>query len=97
MNTEKNKIKGTAKRVVILNDPDSKLYEQAIFILRQHAPDAPCDRDMLQEAERIINAHIFSSAIISHRRARHNWMPVLVISITVSVLVGASVLLFTLL
>lgn len=97
MNTEKNKIKGTAKRVVVLTDPGSKVYEQAIFILKQDSPTAPCDRDMLAEAERIINAHIFSSAIISPRHTKRGWLPILAVSITVSVLIGISVLLFVLL
>ncbi len=90
-------IKGIGKRVVVLTDPTSKIYEQAIFILRQDAPDHPCDKDMISEAERIINAHIFSSAHISPRRLRRGWMPFLMISISVSLLVGVSVLLFTLL
>lgn len=90
-------IKGIGKRVVVLTDPTSKIYEQAIFILRQDAPKVECDKDMLAEAERIINAHIFSSAHVSPVRARKGWLPFLAISITVSVLVGASVLLFVLL
>lgn len=90
-------IKGIGKRVVVLTDPTSKIYEQAIFILKQDSPEAPCDRDMLAEAERIINAHVFSSAMLSPRRARKAWLPVLIISISVSLLVGVSVLLFTLL
>ena len=95
MNTEKNKIKGSAKQVVILTDPDSKVFEQAIFILKRNG--VPCDQDMLSEAERIINAHIFSSAMLSPRRRPKRWLPVLTISITVSLLVGLSVLLFVLL
>ncbi len=88
-------IKGIGKRVVVLTDPTSKIYEQAIFILKQDAPEHP-DKDMLSEAERIINAHIFSSAHVSRRRPR-GWLPYLSISIAVSLLVGASVLLFILL
>ena len=90
-------IKGIGKRVVVLTDPNSKIYEQAIFILRQDVPDKRCDKDMLTEAERIINSHIFSSAHISSRRLRKGWLPFLVISISVSLLVGASVLIFALL
>ncbi len=90
-------IKGIGKRVVVLTDPTSKIYEQAIFILKQDNPADPCDRDMLAEAERIINSHIFSSAILPSRRKKMGWLPVLTISITVSILVGISVLLFVLL
>ena len=90
-------IKGIGKRVVVLTDPTSKIYEQAIFILRQDAPESPCDKDMLSEAERIINAHIFSSSRLSPRRRQRTWLPYLAISIAVSLLVGASVLIFALL
>lgn len=89
-------IKGIGKRVVVLTDPTSKFYEQAIFILRQNAPESP-DKDMLSEAERIINAHIFSSARLPRRQRQRGWLPYLAVSIAVSLLVGASVLLFTLL
>ena len=89
-------IKGIGKRVVVLTDPTSKIYEQAIFILKQDSP-APCDRDMLAEAERIINSHIFTSAMLSPRHTHKGWLPVLIVSISVSLLVGASVLLFVLL
>ena len=89
-------IKGIGKRVVVLTDPTSKLYEQAIFILKQDTPATPCDKDMLSEAERIINAHVFSSARLAPRRNQKGWLPYLGISIAVSLLVGVSVLLFLL-
>ncbi len=90
-------IKGIGKKVVVLTDPTSKIYEQAIFILRQDADEPPCDRDMLAEAERIINSHIFSSASLRSRRFSKTWLNYLIISISVSLLIGASVLIFTLL
>ncbi len=89
-------IKGIGKRVVVLTDPASKIYEQAIFILKQES-DTPCETDLVKEAERIINAHIFSSAMPKRRSIRKDWLPVLAVSITVSLLVGISVLLFVLL
>ncbi len=95
MNTEKRKIKGSSKQVVILTEPGSKLFEQAIFIMKQE--DGACSADLLSEAERIINAHIFSSAMLPSRRRPKGWLPVLAVSITVSLLVGLSVLLFVLL
>ena len=90
-------IKGIGKKVVVLTDPNSKIYEQAIFILRQNADEPPCDSDMLAEAERIINSHIFTSAALRSRRLPKTWWSYLVISISISLLVGASVLIFTLL
>lgn len=88
-------IKGIGKKIVVVTDPNGKLYEQAIFILKQGAE--PCDADMLAEAERIISENIFTSAYLPRApRVRKLWLWVLAISITVSVLIGTSILLFLL-
>ena len=90
-------IKGVGKQVVVLSTPNSKIYEQAIFILKQSAPKPSCDQDMIAEAERIINTHIFNSAMLSPRSLRKKHAVILGISVGVSLLIGAAVLLFTLL
>ena len=45
--------KSIGKQVVILKNPESKIFEEAIFIVKDgiHHPQ----RDMLEECERIIN------------------------------------------
>lgn len=89
-------IKGIGKKIVVINDPGGKLYEQAIFILKQDTES--CDKDMLSEAERIISQNIFSSAYVPPPRGlRTPWLTVLLISISVSLIIGISVLLFVLL
>lgn len=90
-------IKGIGKQVVVLTTPDSKIYEQAIFILKSGKKKTACDQDMVREAEKIINTHIYNSAMLSTKRLNRNWLPVLLTSIAVSVLIGVSVLLFTVL
>ena len=89
-------IKGVGKQVVVLSTPDSKLYEQAIFILKQ-APSGACDTDMLAEAEKIINSHIFTAAMRSPRARRARFRLILAITVGAVLLVGATVLIFALL
>ena len=89
-------IKGVGKQVVVLTTPGSKIYEQAIFILKQPAGETPCDKAMVAEAERIINTHIFSSAVFSPASLRRKHLRMLLISAGVSVLIGLSVLLLLL-
>ncbi len=45
--------KSIGKQVVILKNPESKIFEEAIFVIKDgiHRPQ----RDMLEECERIIN------------------------------------------
>lgn len=42
-------VKGVSRQVVVVHSPDRKLYEQAIFILREDAPDVSNDM-LLREA-----------------------------------------------
>ncbi len=96
MSTKNNKLKGSAKQAVILTNPNSPMYEQAIFILKHDQSIVVGDGEILQEAERIIRENSFP-VLLSRRRLPHNWVPILTISITISLLVGISVLLFVLL
>lgn len=46
-------VKGNQRQVILVHSPDPKLFEQAIFILREdHKPVT--DEMLLREAERII-------------------------------------------
>ena len=65
----KNVIKGTSKRVVVVKNPDPKIFEQAIFIVREdflrHA-----DRnqgDILREAQQVAD-HYIKSTVLPPRR-----------------------------
>lgn len=90
-------IKGVGKQVVVLTNPDSTIYEQAIFILKKAPAPLPADKNMVEEAEKIINSHIFSSAFLPPRRSF--WTPLRIVFLCsgISVACAVSVLLFLLL
>lgn len=47
-------VKGTARQVVVVKSPDPKLFEQAIFLLREDALERGFgERELLEEARRI--------------------------------------------
>ena len=46
-------VKGISKQVIVVHSPDQKLFEQAIFILKEDVPEVT-DEQLLLEAQRII-------------------------------------------
>ena len=48
-------VKGISRQVIVVQGPDPKLFEQAIFILRDDAPDVT-DEALLKEADRLVKA-----------------------------------------
>ena len=48
-------VKGISRQVIVVQGPDPKLFEQAIFILRDDAPDVT-DALLLKEADRLVKA-----------------------------------------
>ena len=47
-------VKGTARQVVVVKNPDQKLFEQAIFLLREDALERGVgERELLEEARRV--------------------------------------------
>ena len=62
-------IKGTSKRVVVVNNPDPKIFEQAIFIVREDVFKRP-DRskgDILREARQVADRYIKSTVLPPRR------------------------------
>lgn len=51
-------LKGASRRIVIVKSNDSKLFEEAHFILREAPADAPL-ADLLEEANRIVEKSRF--------------------------------------
>ena len=47
------KLRGCRKRVICVEKPDSRLFEEALFVLREEAGAVP-ESDMLAEANRIL-------------------------------------------
>ena len=46
-------VKGISRQVILVHSPDKKLFEQAIFILREDAGEVT-EAQLLKEAERAI-------------------------------------------
>lgn len=47
-------VKGISKQVIVVHSPDKKLFEQAIFILRDDMGEGVTEEQLLKEAERIV-------------------------------------------
>ena len=47
-------VKGISRQIILVHSPDTKLFEQAIFILKDNS-DGITDDMLLREAKRIIN------------------------------------------
>ena len=47
-------VKGISRQIILVHSPDTKLFEQAIFILKDNSDDITDDM-LLREAKRIIN------------------------------------------
>ena len=56
-------VKGTSKRVVVVKSPDPKIFEQAIFIVREDFLTRKGGRDMdiLREAQKVADEYIKNS------------------------------------
>ena len=48
-------VKGISRQVIFVNSPETQLFEQAIFILKENAGGIT-DEMLLKEAKRIINS-----------------------------------------
>ena len=50
-------VKGTSKRVIVVKSPDPKIFEQAIFILRDDAlKEGITDEALLKEAQKLLHS-----------------------------------------
>ena len=47
-------VKGISRQVILVRSPDRKLFEQAIFILREDMGEGVTEAELLKEAERAI-------------------------------------------
>ncbi len=51
-------VKGVSRQVIVVQSPDRKLFEQAIFILREDAPEQGITEEMLlREARQAARNH----------------------------------------
>lgn len=63
-------VKGISRQVIVVHAPEPKLFEQAIFILKEDAVGAEgvTDDALLKEANRLIRDS-------GRKRTRHHWGP----------------------
>ena len=62
-------VKGISKQVIVVQAPDAKLFEQAIFILRshEHGFEGVTDEMLLKEANQIIHREKAQFAYVGAR------------------------------
>ncbi len=60
-------IKGVGKQIILLNNTESDIFEQAIFILR--SGDKTAYKDVVKECEKMMNSHIREK----RGKAPRNW------------------------
>ncbi len=59
-------VKGTSRQVIVVHAPEEKLFDQAIFLLRDGAVgDGVSDEALLREAKRYLEVP---------GRRKHNWL-----------------------
>ena len=70
-------VKGISRRVVVVDSPDRRFFEQAIFIVRNDAltKDGVSSREIVEEAERV--ARSYTGASGRWGRALRNLSPAL--------------------
>ncbi len=51
-------VKGITRRVILVKPPDPKLFEQAIFIMREDASPGVTAEDVLREAQRTADVYV---------------------------------------
>ena len=62
-------VKGISRRVVVLDSPDQRFFEQAIFIVRNDAAgEGITSRELVEEARRV--AHSYVDRPYLHRQLR---------------------------
>ena len=61
-------VKGISRQVIVVEAPEPKLFEQAIFILKDNMGDGVTDEALLKEAQRAISGSEKSG------RKRHIWL-----------------------
>ncbi len=78
-------VKGISRQVIVVHSPDPKLFEQAIFILKESAvgQDGVTDETLLKEANRLIREP-------SQQRKRKLWLYGPVWAVSGALLMGAA-------
>ncbi len=87
-------VKGNTRQVVVAKSPDPKLFEQAIFLLREDALEkhGVGERELLEEARRVANGFVLHNAPAKRRRRLPplGWAGSGIISISLWAAIGAA-------
>ncbi len=89
-------VKGISRRVIVVDSPDPRVFDQAIFILRKdvQAEDGVTSRQLVDQAVRIAKSYTRAQGLPPVRRRR---MAPLLAALGGSAVVGLAWLLITLL
>lgn len=64
-------VKGISRQVIVVDAPDSRYFDQAIFILSTHAEENGVSREQLvEQAVRIANSYVRGHSGAAARRIR---------------------------
>lgn len=64
-------VKGVTRRVIVLKSPEPKLYEQAIFLLREDGgEEGDPSEQVFQEAQRVANDYLQRASPEGRRQRR---------------------------
>lgn len=63
-------VKGNTRQVIVVKSPDPKLFEQAIFLLREDALEkhGVGERELLEEARHVANGFVAGNSRAKKRR-----------------------------
>ena len=88
-------VKGISRRVVVVESPDQRFFEQAIFIVRNDAAgEGVTARDLVEEAKRIARGYTGGEKS-DLERAWREWSP-LVFALMGAAVIGLAWLIVTL-
>lgn len=73
----KRVVKGTSKRIVVVKSPDPKVFEEAIFIVKEDFLGRQNHQNALKEAQKVADAYI-RSAVSTPRSSLLRRIPPLV-------------------
>ena len=63
-------VKGTSKRIVVVKSPDPKVFEEAIFIVKEDFLGRGGRTDALKEAQQVANAYIRGAVAAPHGKRK---------------------------
>lgn len=65
-------VKGVSRRVIVVKTPDRRLFEQAIFIVKEDAftRDGVTAEQVLAEAQRVADGYVRRNSVLGRRLRR---------------------------